>query len=1060
MKRRVLPAGAALVSLTILGGLGPLLLAQPREDRRMAELILDRLPWRNIGPAIMGGRIDDIVAVEADPRVIYVGVATGGLWKTTNNGVTWEAIFDRQPVISIGAVAVAPSNPSIVWVGTGEANNRQSSSWGNGVYRSADGGRTWSHTGLEATQAIGRIVVHPTNPDVVYVAAAGHLWGPNDERGLYKTTDGGRTWVNTKFIDPDTGFIDVATDPMAPETLYAAAYQRRRTVFGFNGGGPGSALYKTTDGGRSWTRLTTGLPEGDTGRIGVAIYRKDPRIVYAVVENLNGGVFRSENGGASWARMSETNPRPLYYSQIRIDPADDRRIWLLGPDMYYSEDGGRTFRTDRVRRIHGDFHAMWINPSNPEHLIVGSDGGIHLSYDRGLSWDFVNTLPLGQFYEIGLDMETPYHVYGGLQDNGIWRGPVRTLDPQGIANDDWFQLGRGDGSFVQPAPGDSSTVYFTAQYGELRRLNLKTFETKNIKPEPPEGERPYRFDWNSPILISPHNPATIYFGGNRLFKSTGRGESWTSGPDLTSNPDRDRLRIMGVVPTENTLSVHDGDATWAEITTIAESPLGEGVLYAGTDDGLLQVSRDGGKTWRNVARRVPGVPDGTYVSRVVASRFAEGRVYATFDGHRNDDLGVYVYVSDNFGETWRSIGGTLPAGHPVAVIREHPRRENLLFVGTEFGAFVSFDRGGRWHRLGGKVPAVPVHDIAIHPRENDLVLATHGRSVYVLDDITPLEQIDEALLDSPLHAFDARPATAFRLHSRKASTGHKVFVAPNPPYGALLSYYVSAPVDQGATITIRDGSGNTVRRLRGPGDAGFNRTNWDLRYPPPVERPRGDDETFLAPPGWRPISFPPGPLVLPGTYTAAVDAGQLHATTTISVLEDSRIQVSAADRRAHLDTVLRVGRLLAALANGDKATDQLSKQLAAAREALMRRPAPPPSVVAPLDALAAKIDALVMRLSRTGGLRRQLGHTGPPPPGRPTPLYPRINRLYLSLEGHTAAPTAAEQERTAALSHELRTLLVDLNRIIAEDVSRLNGLLKQAGVAPIDPGPPVALPGS
>jgi len=504
------------------------------------ESILDGVNFRNIGPANMGGRIDDFAVVESNPNIIYVGTASGGVWKTVNTGVTWEPIFDSQETSTIGDITVSPSNTDVVWAGTGEPNNRQSSSWGNGVYKSADGGKTWKNMGLTNTHHIGRIVIHPNNPNIVYVAALGHLWGPNKERGLYKTTDGGRTWINTKFIDENTGFVDVAIDPESPDTLYAAAYQRQRRGWGFSGGGPGSGLYKTTDGGESWIRLTKGLPGGTTGRIGLSIYRKNPNIIYAVVEHKQGGVFRSDDKGFSWKKMSKTNPRPMYYSKIRIDPNNDQRIWVLGARMYMSEDGGKKFNTGYVARIHGDFHAMWINPQNSDHMIVGSDGGIHFSYDRGKMWDFVNSLPLAQIYEVGFDMRQPYSIYGGLQDNGSWGGPSETYYVQGITNDEWIRIGGGDGFYTQVDPSDFNTIYAESQTGYLFRLNLKTGESKSIRPEPDDPKETYRFNWNCPIHISPHDPKTIYYGGNKLFISHDRGDSWEVTIDLTKQEDREK----------------------------------------------------------------------------------------------------------------------------------------------------------------------------------------------------------------------------------------------------------------------------------------------------------------------------------------------------------------------------------------------------------------------------------------------------------------------------------------------------------------------------------------
>ncbi|HYM59294.1 MAG TPA: hypothetical protein VEZ11_00225, partial [Thermoanaerobaculia bacterium] len=848
--------------------------AEKKEAARPAadlNSVFKPLQFRAIGPAAMGGRIDDFAVVESNPDIIYVGTASGGVFKTQNGGTTWEPVFDDQPVSTIGAIAVAPSDPSIVWVGSGEANNRQSSSWGDGVYKSTDAGKTWKNVGLAGTSQIGRIVVSPADPNTVYAAAGGSLWGPTKEAGVYKTSDGGKTWANVLPVDPDAGATDIAMDPQSPGTLIAAVYQRRRTVFGYSGSGPGSGLYKTTDGGATWKKLEKGLPWDTTpppapqprpagdfggggpaeqparppappkidpeavkeiGRIGVSFYRKDSNVVYALIEHAAGGIFRSDDKGESWTRMSDTDPRGSYYSQVRIDPNNDQRVWVHGAQMYYSEDGGKTFRQNLVQRIHGDYHAMWIDPANSDHMITGSDGGVYFSRDRGRSWDFVNTMPLGQFYEIGLDMANPYHICGGLQDNNAWCGPSATMDNRGISNADWFTVGGGDGFYAQIDPTDPTIVYAESQDGNVLRRDLKTHESRSIRPQPPEGER-YRFQWNSPIVISAFDPKTIYYGGNYLFKSTDRGDSWTPlGPDLTTGQDRDKLPIMGKVPDKYTLSRHDGVQAWPAITTVSESPINKDLLYVGTDDGNLQVTRDGGKSWKNVADRAKGVPKGTYVTRVVASRHAEGTAYATFDGHRSNDFNIYVYMTTDFGESWRPIRNGLPDDRGIVhVIREHIRNPKLLFLGTEHGLFVSNDQGGRWARLKLNLPTVPVDDIAIHPRENDLVLGTHGRSLFILDDITPIEQMSDAIGAEDLHLFDIRQATEWRVANRGGATGQKAFFGPNPPNGALIDYYLKAKPDEKerVRITISDKDGKEVREIDGTKEVGVNRVVWDLR---------------------------------------------------------------------------------------------------------------------------------------------------------------------------------------------------------------------------------------
>jgi photosystem II stability/assembly factor-like uncharacterized protein len=1009
------------------------------------------LQWRAIGPANMGGRIDDIAVVENNPSIIYVGAATGGLWRSTNAGTTWDPIFDDQGSTSIGDVAIAPSDPNIVWVGTGEPNNRQSSSWGDGVYRSLDGGATWQNVGLRDSKHIGRVVIDPHNPNTVYVAALGHLWGPNKERGLYKTTDGGKTWSNVLFIDEDTGVTDVAIDLQSPMTLYAAAYQRRRTPWGFNGGGPHSGLYKTIDGGATWTRLTEGLPEGATGRIGIDIYKSNPNIVCAIIENAKGGVFRSEDRGATWKKMGDLDSRPMYYSQIRIDPNNDQRIWQLAAQMYVSEDGGKTWSTTVVTRIHGDYHAMWIDPTNSNHMLTGSDGGVHQSYDRGRSWDFINTIPLGQFYEISVDNQKPYWVYGGLQDNGSWAGPSGTLNQEGITNDDWYRTGGGDGFYSQVDPSDPSIIYVESQNGSVSRLEMKTTQRRSIKPEAKPNEPPYRFDWNSPIVISPHNNHTIYFGGNRVFKSTDRGDSWSASEDLTKNQDREKLPIMGVLPDKDMLSRHDGQETFGQVVTLSESPISEGLLYAGTDDGNLHVSRDGGKTWKDITSRVPGVPRNTYVSRVVPSRFAEGTCYLTLDGHRGDDYNTYVFVTSDYGESWKSIKGDLPGGVTCRVIREHPRSQNLLFLGTEFGAYVTWDRGAHWMRLKGNLPMVRVDDIQIQARDNDLVLGTHGRSIWILDDITPLEQMSEAVADSDLHLFDMSPATAFRIYGRKGNTGHKHFAAANPPYGGVITYYLKAKPKDDVTVTINDKTGKTVNEVKGTKDPGVNRIVWDGRYAPPVtvqpgERGQGGGG-FFGPPR--------GPRVAPGDYVVKVDVAGKQASKPIRVEEDPRIQISDSERAKWTEASLRVYALQKAGDTARRSIVDLKAQATALEETLKKNPPVSKEVVAEAKKVAAKIDDLQKKLVPVFD---QSGGAGPPLPGVPRPLIGRLGQMAGTLDGYTAAPTSDQLQRIDDLGKELRGLIEDLNKLIDETIPNLNKLMRDRGTAFLNPGSRVALP--
>ena len=1018
------------------------------------ESATTNLKMRAIGPAIMGGRIDDFAVTETDPQTIYVGAAAGGVWKSVDGGMTWKSVWDSEPNPSIGALAVAPSNPSIVYVGTGEANNRQSASWGDGVYKSSDAGQTWTHIGLDDTQAIGRIVVDPRNSDVVYVAAVGHLWGPNPERGLFKTTDGGKTWSKVLFINDDTGVTDVAIDPQSPTTLYAAAYERRRTAWGFDGGGPGSAIYKTTDSGATWNKLTKGLPDdGNTGRIGLSVYRRNPSIVYALVQNAKGGVFRSEDSGATWTKMSAVNPRPSYFSQIRVDPNNDLRIWMGGVQLYYSEDGGKTFVTTRGRQVHSDFHGIWIDPKNSSFMLAGCDGGVYESRDAGRDWDHLNVMPLGQAYEVGYDNQQPYHVCAGYQDNAEWCGPSRTFFAGGIPNSAWFMVGGGDGFYVKPDPSNPQIIYTESQDGNLSRRDLRTNEALNIRPVPPEGQPPYRFNWNSPLLVSTRDHNTIYYGGNFLFKSADRGNTWTRlGDDLTTGVDRNTLPILGQLPSKKTQSLYDGVEWYPTITTIDESPMNSSVLWVGTDDGNLQVSRDGGQNWKDVAERVPGVPKGTYVTRVVASKFNEGTAYVAFDGHRSNDFHVYLFKTTNYGQTWKSISAGLPESTgTVHVIREHPSDANMLFAGMEFGAYFSLDGGDHWNKLGMGLPTVPVDDIQIQPRENDLILATHGRSIYILDDLAPLEQLNPQVLGDDLHVFPIRNTIAWRIYQNRWFDAQQVFLGPNPPEGALIDFYLKEKPAKGqeVKITVLDSSGKTIREMNDKkAGAGINRVAWDLRYNPPVkptpEQKAAQTQGFF-------FGGPRGPMAEPGTYAVKVALGDNSQTQTVKVEEDPRIHVSAADRAARHEMLMQLADLYKRADKGAKTVGGLKKSLADTLAAWKKPGAPkiPDNIQKQAEALAKKVDALSGKFVSAGGFG-----AGGPLHYTPPPLPQRIGRLMFQVEGYSAAPTQSEKDEMAGVSQELGAALDSVHALVNNDLANLNKAMRGANVPYITIGPP------
>lgn len=924
----------------VLIGLTGLILTAAVAAQQVPAAAVHGLTWRSIGPAATGGRIADVTASEVpgEPETMYVGTASGGVFKSANAGVSWTPIFDHSGgMMSIGAVAVAPSNPAVVWVGTGEVDNRQSSSWGNGIYKSLDGGATWESMGLGDTRHIAKIVIDPHNADVVYVAALGHLWGSNTDRGVYKTVDGGRTWTKVLYVDDNTGATDLAMSPTDSSVLFAAMYQRQRKGWGFNGGGPGSAIYRSSDAGATWSKLTNGLPPGIKGRIGVAIYAGDPRIVYAIIEAdpsarpapgthprpRQSGVYRSLNQGQTWEHMSTLDPRPMYYSRIYVDPRDFNRVYIMGSErgFYISNDGGRNFR-DVFSRVHGEDHAMWIDPRDPNHLLIGGDGGISISYDRGRTWLFRDNLPIGQFYNISANRATPYLICGGLQDNGNWCTPSANALAYGLSNRDAFNVGGGDG-MQAVFDGNAYTLLVSSQNGSTNRVDLRTMQRQNIgpvRPEPDSGghTRPYRWNWTSPLIVSHFDPNVIYTGANRLFRSADQGRSWRAiSPDLTANIDRDRLTMMGGPIPADAMSRNDGQDNFSALTVIAESPLDAKILYTGADDGTLEITRDGGAHWTNLTANVPGLPPMTQVSGLVASRYAPGRVYATFDGHFNDDYQPHVYLSENYGQTWREIDAGLPTS--VHRLRENPTDPNFLVVGTEEGVYASWDRGGHWTSLNTNLPPVPVYDLIYADDGQNLVLGTHGRGIWVLDHTAPL--LDAAAAEAGAHPrlFAIPPAHRQTIYSPQAWFGWGEFFAPNPYAGAVVSYWLPK-IAKTAKVTVRNAKGKVVREWEAPAEAGFNQADWDLHWTP-VEA------TATRRPGFRPS----GPWAAPGRYTVQVDvAGQL-LEGNFQLTPDPESPLSAAQRHQRQAEVMSAYQLAQQLELGLAAADTAATQLAAMR---------------------------------------------------------------------------------------------------------------------------------
>lgn len=958
-----------LLTMALLLGSEP---GPEAEEPRLDPSVLAGMQARSIGPAGMSGRVAAVEAVAGDPNVIYVGAATGGVWKSTDAGLTWTPIFDDQPVAAIGAIAVCPTNPDLVWVGTGEGNPRNSASVGNGIYRSRNAGKAWEHLGLEQTERIHRIVPHPTDPDTAFVAAMGRAWGENPERGVYRTTDGGTTWDRVLFVDEKTGCADLVMDPSNPDHLLAAMWQYRRWPWIFTSGGPGSGLFESIDGGDTWERKAPedGMPEGDLGRIGLAFSASDPDIAYALVEAEESALLRSEDGGDTWQSVNtSTNvaPRPFYYADIRVDPERPDRVYNLHSLVEVSDDGGRTFRTlVSFLALHPDHHALWIDPEDPRHLILGNDGGVGISRDRGRSWQFARNLPLAQFYHIAVDDEVPYHVYGGLQDNGSWRGPSSVWEgglTRGIRDVHWRMVDFGDGFDTLPDPERADRGYAMSQGGALSRWDLTNGETKSIRPDGPEGVE-LRFNWNAGIAQDPFDPGTIYYGSQFVHRSTDRGETWeTISEDLTTNTaewqrqDESGGLTLDVTAAEN----------FTTIVAIAPSPVGRGVLWVGTDDGRVHVSRDGGEAWASVEGNVLDVPRNSWVPHITPSKFDESEAFVVFDNHRRSDLSTYAYRVSDSGKGWTRLNTEGVRGYALK-IEQDPVDPSLLFLGTEFGLYVSTDGGKGWFRWTHGVPTVSVMDMAIQARTHDLVLGTHGRSVFILDDIGPLREVSAGVLAEPLHLFPIPEAQQYRPSTGPGGifTGSNEYRGENRPYGALITFSINgedlphpdqevervrtqerrlqareaaessgdeetpAPeevpeaVEEEAEgeeseaeeepeeappakvrLTIRDASGEVVRtiELEEP-YLGVNRVAWNLRRDE-FERPKagGSEESEFA------SLFGGGPEVIPGEYAVTIRFGEHEAEGAVVVVPDPRDPIAEADRLAQWEAVRRAGRL-------------------------------------------------------------------------------------------------------------------------------------------------------
>jgi photosystem II stability/assembly factor-like uncharacterized protein len=1078
----------------------------------------DSLHFRSIGPAAMSGRISDLAVYEANPAIFYVGTAHGGVWKTTNNGTTFEAQFQDQGLMSIGDVAVSQNNPDLVWVGTGESNNRQSTSWGDGIYRSVDGGKTFTHMGLGTSRYISRIVIDPRNNDVVLVAVPGNLWGAGGERGIYKTTDAGRTWKQVLKVDEDTGGNDLVMDPSNSQILYATTYQRRRTECCMNGGGPGSVIWKSTDGGETWKRLTEGIPGGPLGRIAVDLSRHRPNILYALIEGPTApggrggpggaggaggeeapgaagggrstisqgvnqtptGLYRSDDAGATWRKVNNANPRPMYFSQVRVDPNDPDVVFFGGVDLHKTTDGGKTVNTAAASKIHSDHHAIWIDPSNSNHVMIGNDGGLAITYDQAKTWTFLPNLPVGLFYHVSYDMATPFHVCGGMQDNYSWCGPSAVRGAAGIANYHWMTVQGGDGFVALQDPSEFRIAYSESQDGNMVRIDRVTGETVSIRPLPGMGEPPLRWNWDTPFIQSPHDPKVLYAAANKVFRSPDRGLSWVSiSPDLTSGANREDIVTMGVKGSDIRIAKNDGIQAWPTIVSFAESPKRAGLLYAGTDDGHLQVSRDAGKTWANVASNIPGLPKGIWVSKVLPSRFDEATVYASFDGHRQNDFDTHIYASNDYGQTWRADAGNLK-GEVIKTLTEDLKNADVLYAGAETGLFVSIDRARSWTRIRANLPTVRIDEITLHPRENAMILATHGRALWVLDHLEPIQEYAAArAITTDARLFTLPPSSMYRKPARDRNYefwGDQTFFGENPPEAALISWYLTRPVGD-VKVKITDAAGRDVREIAGPvlansNKAGIQTACWDLRVTPAPTLPSASGRgaaggtqagsasggegqgrspfgagcaAAAAGPG---VGFGAafgtgGPYVLGGVYNVSLIVdGKTADTKPLRVVDDPEVVLTSIERKRMFDMAMEMHDLQRRATTAATAHASLAGQLTTLVSTIKERNDIPADVKASVEAFNKDLAALAPKFAAPAGRGGGGGAAGGG--GRGSASDSVIVRIGQAKAGLIAGIPATEQTMRAYNEAKLQApkAVADLNAAIAKAASMSSTLSK------------------
>ena len=972
----------------------------------MSEM-LKSFSWRAIGPANMGGRVTDIDGVPGDPSTFYVSGADGGIFKTTNGGVSFNPIFENQRAYSIGALTIAPSDKNILWVGTGEGDPRNSVGYGWGVYKSIDGGMSWKHLGLKNTERIKRIVVDPKDPNVACVCALGKEWGPNKERGVFKTIDGGKTWEKILYIDENTGCADIAMETNNPRIMYAGMWTFRRKPWRFDDGGKNTALYRTMDGGQTWKKIMNGLPKKDMARPGVHIAQSEPNIIYLMTEFEGGGTaFKSEDRGENWKMVNDDpniNFRPFYYSDVRVDPNQPNILFSISGRLSRSKDSGNTWE-QIAKTVHGDHQALWIDPTNSKYILNGSDGGFQRSFDGGDSWEIINNIELSQFYQMEIDNKKPYNIYGGLQDNGTWVGPSNSLYEAGILKRHWKGLAYGDGYFAVPIPGEEHFVYTNLQGGVPFLVDSRYGNVQTIHPFPKIvgsagdaiEEHKYRFNWDSPIIISPHDPETVYFGGNVVFKSNNRGKSWeVISPDLTTNDKSKQRSSGGTIYQDNTAAEFH-----CTILYLAESPIQKGVIWAGTDDGNIQVTLDGGKSWSNLKSRIKGLPEYSWISKIHASEHNAGTAIIVVDQHRMNDFRPYIFMTDDFGKTWKKITSNLPSDDYVKVVRQDPHNPNLLFAGMEHGIFASWNLGKSWEKINNNLPNVSVRDLRIQARDRDLVVATHGRGVFILDDIHPIEELKNSI-GKPIYLFPIREATLWNMYWRIENLGDRTYAAKNPEYGTYINFSLHKDAKSPVNIDILDKNGSLVTSLEmKEAKKGINRVVWDLGYDAAATLENKIEEGFS--------SSEIRPKVVPGEYTAKINYEGLKLEEKITVVGDNRIKMPIDDYRKKLKALLTLRDLLS---RTHKLIDKVSFS-ADQLEDLIKK----------LNDVSSQDSKDAMKIHKKI-VEHKFKFLMRPPPSMTYRQKPRlreeIRSLMSAIDNTTNPPTAPQIERIASLIKEV-----------------------------------------